>query len=140
MFKTIAFATDGSAVCERASAYVASLAKCYAAHVLVLNVTAAPPVAMSEPYFHYSLQTYRQHAATYVDDARKRLREIGVPDVEMAILEGHPVEAILEILEQRSPELLVIGARGMSPWKGLMLGSVSLALTQRARCPVLVIK
>jgi nucleotide-binding universal stress UspA family protein len=140
VFKTIAFATDGSPACEHAGDYVASLARCYTAHVLVLSVAIEPPIAMSEPYYHHSLLAGRQRAAVCVEDVRMRLRDQGITDVEMAVLEGPPVEVILDVLEERTPELLVIGARGISPWKGLMLGSVSLALTQRARCPVLVIK
>jgi nucleotide-binding universal stress UspA family protein len=140
MFKTIVFATDGSTAAEHAGDVVASLANCYTAHVLVVSVATEPPIAMSEPYYHHSLVAGRQRAAVCVEDARKRLRERGIADVEMAVLEGHPVEAILDVLAERTPELLVIGARGISPWKGLMLGSVSLALTQRAKCPVLVIK
>lgn len=37
-------------------------------------------------------------------------------------------------------DVIVIGARGQSPWQGLVLGSVSLAVTQRAPCAVLVVK
>jgi nucleotide-binding universal stress UspA family protein len=140
MFERIAFATDGSAVCERALDYVASLAQCYAAHVLVVNVAAAPPVAMSEPYLHYAIQAVRQEAAVCVDRAREHLRTLGVAEVEMAVLEGETVEAILELLEQWRPSLLVIGAHGKISWRDRLLGSVSLALTQRAPCPVLIIK
>jgi nucleotide-binding universal stress UspA family protein len=38
------------------------------------------------------------------------------------------------------PDLIVIGARGLGTWPGLLLGSVSMAVTQRAQCPVLVVK
>lgn len=140
MFERIAFATDGSAVCERAVDYVASLAHCYAAHVLVLNVAAAPPVAMSEPYLHYALLARRQEAAACVDQVRERLRGMGIIEVEMAVLEGSPAEAILEQIEQWGATLLVIGSHGEHPWRDRILGSVSLALTQRAPCPVLVMK
>ncbi|WP_165360562.1 universal stress protein [Candidatus Chloroploca sp. Khr17] len=140
MFERIAFATDGSAVCERALDYVASLAHCYAAHVLVLNVAAAPPVAMSEPYLHHALQSRRQQAAACVDGTRERLRALGVVEVEMVVLEGPPAEAILEQIAQWRATLLVIGAHGEHPWRDRILGSVSLALTQRAPCPVLVMK
>jgi len=34
----------------------------------------------------------------------------------------------------------VIGARGNSTWQGALLGSVSMLVTQRAECPVLVVK
>jgi nucleotide-binding universal stress UspA family protein len=140
MFERIAFATDDSAACKLALDYVTSLAHSYAAHVLVVNVAAAPPVAMSEPYFHHALQAVRQDAAVCVDRAREHLRKRGVTEVEMAVLEGDTVEAILELLEQWRPSLLVIGAHGKISWRERLLGSVSLALTQRVPCPVLVVK
>jgi len=34
----------------------------------------------------------------------------------------------------------VVGGRGLGTWKGLILGSVSMAVTQRAGCPVLIVK
>jgi nucleotide-binding universal stress UspA family protein len=42
--------------------------------------------------------------------------------------------------ETRAPDLLVVGTRGLSAWKGLVRGSVSQVVTQHAACPVLVIK
>lgn len=52
----------------------------------------------------------------------------------------HALGLISEVAAIYRPDLLVIGARGRSPWLGLTLGSVSLAATQRATCPVLVVK
>jgi nucleotide-binding universal stress UspA family protein len=140
MFQSIVFATDGSAAAERASDFVASLAKRYDARVLVLHAVPAPPTALGEPHYSQAVRISLEYARALVADAERRLRELGVDHVETDVIEGHAVEVILNILATRSPELLVIGARGMSPWKGLVLGSVSLALTQRAPCPVLVIK
>jgi nucleotide-binding universal stress UspA family protein len=140
MFQTIVFATDGSDAAARASEYVAALAKCYDAQVLALHVVASPPTALSEPHFSQAVRLGLEHGHTLVAATERRLRELGVAKVETSVLEGHPVEAILHTVATHSPHLLVIGARGMSPWKGLVLGSVSLALTQRAECPVLVVK
>jgi nucleotide-binding universal stress UspA family protein len=47
---------------------------------------------------------------------------------------------ILGIAETRHIDLIVIGARGLSTWQGILLGSVSMAVAQRAECPVLVVK
>ncbi|MER3458879.1 MAG: universal stress protein, partial [Chloroflexota bacterium] len=44
------------------------------------------------------------------------------------------------VAEVRKPDLIVVGARGLGTWRGLILGSVSMAVTQRAECPVLVVK
>jgi nucleotide-binding universal stress UspA family protein len=81
-----------------------------------------------------------QEAQALVDDVVEHLFKMGVAEVDEEILEGPASEAILRVAETRKPDLLVIGGRGMSTWQGLLLGSVSMAVTQRAECPVLVIK
>ncbi|MFQ3663881.1 MAG: universal stress protein [Chloroflexaceae bacterium] len=140
MFRTIILATDGSAAAERAVDYVASLARHYGARVLVLHAMAAPPDILGEPNYSQALRAALEEARGLVEDVAKRLREAGVAEVETDVIEGPAGEVILAVVETRAPDLLVLGARGQSPWKGLVLGSVSLAVTQRASCPVLVIK
>jgi len=48
--------------------------------------------------------------------------------------------AIIRAAENRKPDLVVIGGRGLGIWEGDILGSVSMAVTQRAKCPVLIVK
>jgi nucleotide-binding universal stress UspA family protein len=140
MFHNIILATDGSAAAERAVDYVASLARHYGARVLVLHAMAAPPDILGEPNYSQALHAALDESRGLVEDVAKRLRELGVAEVETDVIEGPASEVILAVAETRAPDLLVIGARGQSPWKGLVLGSVSLAVTQRANCPVLVVK
>ena len=60
--------------------------------------------------------------------------------VETLLKMGHPVEMIIEASENGKFDLIVMGARGLSPIKEMLLGSVSHAVTMHARCPVLVVK
>jgi nucleotide-binding universal stress UspA family protein len=46
---------------------------------------------------------------------------------------------ILEVADQRDAALIVLGARGLSTFKSLVLGSVSHAVVQHAHRPVLVV-
>jgi nucleotide-binding universal stress UspA family protein len=101
---------------------------------------AAPPDILGEPNYSQALHAALDESRGLVEDVAKRLREMGVAEVETDVIEGPASEVILAVVETRAPDLLVIGARGQSPWKGLVLGSVSLAVTQRANCPVLVVK
>jgi nucleotide-binding universal stress UspA family protein len=47
--------------------------------------------------------------------------------------------AILDAADRNDALLIVLGARGLSAVRSLLLGSVSHAVSQHARCPVLVV-
>jgi len=140
MIQNILLVTDGSAPSRRAADFAASLATQYHAKVTVLHAYHPVPLRLGEPYYGQALATVLQEAQALVDGVVEHLCKTGVAEVDQEILEGPASEAILRVAETRKPDLLVIGGRGMGTWQGLLLGSVSLAVTQRAECPVLVIK
>lgn len=140
MIQNILLATDGSAAAERAADFAASLAVRYDAEVTVLHAFARLPSHLGEPNYSRALYKTLEEAKSLVASVAKRLREMGVADVETDILEDAPASAILSVAETRKPDLIVLGARGLGAWQGLILGSVSMAVTQRAECPVLVVK
>lgn len=140
MIQHILLTTDGSAPAERAADFAASLATRYGARVTVLYAFDAVPHYLGEPNYSQALHQTLKEANSLVDGVAKRLREMGAAEVETEVLEGPAASAILSMAETRKPDLLVMGARGLSTWQGVILGSVSLAVTQRAECPVLVVK
>ena len=73
-------------------------------------------------------------------DIANRLYEMGVTEVDTEVIEGPVSSAILSVAESSKPDLLIMGARGLSTWQGIILGSVSMAVTQQAECPVLMVK
>ena len=75
-----------------------------------------------------------------MEDAAGHLHDMGIVDVATEVIEGPAINALLGVAETRKPDIIVIGARGLSTWQGLLMGSVSLSVTQRAECPVLVVK
>ena len=79
-------------------------------------------------------------AQALTDQVASQLRKIGVAEVETTVVEGPAVNVILGAAEDHQADMIVIGARGISAWQGVPLGSVSMAVTQRAECPVLVVK
>ena len=66
--------------------------------------------------------------------------EQGHPDVvvERRIVQGSPRIALVEASQQAS--LIVIGSRGLDGFAGLLLGSVSRAVTRESECPVIVVR
>jgi nucleotide-binding universal stress UspA family protein len=56
------------------------------------------------------------------------------------VREGRPAAVILDVAEEISPDLIVIGSHGRSGLDHLLLGSVAERVLRKARCPVLVVK
>jgi nucleotide-binding universal stress UspA family protein len=62
------------------------------------------------------------------------------PDVqvERLVLRDHPGHVLVE--QSKRAQLVVVGSRGRGGFTGLVLGSVSHAVLQRAHCPVAVVR
>lgn len=67
------------------------------------------------------------------------LREGGLR-VETVLREGYPASVIEEEARERGVDLIVIGTRGHTGLKHLLLGSVAERVVQKAPCAVLTVK
>lgn len=56
---------------------------------------------------------------------------------DTVVREGSAANVILD--EARDAHMIVVGSRGHGGFKGLLLGSVSSAVAEHAKCPVLVV-
>lgn len=61
-----------------------------------------------------------------------------IDEVKTELRQGIVIEEILDQVRGERPDLLVVGSRGLSATKRLLLGSISEALVHHAPCPVLV--
>jgi nucleotide-binding universal stress UspA family protein len=59
---------------------------------------------------------------------------------EAEAMVGDPAHTLVDIAERYGCELIVIGSRGMGPLRRAMLGSVSQAVLNAAKVPVVVVK
>jgi nucleotide-binding universal stress UspA family protein len=141
MFRYILYATDGSFGAERAGDYAASLAVRFHAKVIVLhafNQLTVPPAGYNFP--NADAYANPEDAEALVKKAAERLHNHGVKEVEFEVIQGQAVHVILGVAETSKPDVIVMGARGVSTWQGLLLGSTSMSVVQRAQIPVLVVK
>jgi nucleotide-binding universal stress UspA family protein len=77
-------------------------------------------------------------ADTVLADAKVRLSNLFKTDYE--VLSGKPANEIIEFAKKKGMDMIVIGNRGMSGIKKLVMGSVSKKVVDEANCPVLVVK
>ena len=69
----------------------------------------------------------------------QQLRDQGI-EVTETVREGYPASVIEEEACRQEADLIVIGCRGLSGLKHLLLGSIAERVVQRAPCPVLTVK
>lgn len=80
---------------------------------------------------------YEELAGTALDQALLDAFPDGFPcEIRRELINGAAAEVL--IAESRNASMVVVGSRGHGGFSGLLLGSVSSTLTERAHCPVLV--
>jgi len=136
----IGVAIDRSPAAATALATAIQLAQASGSELLLIHAFGSDDLLQTEPSpsDYYSL-TARRGAATMIEQAATRLRQVGVP-FEAVMLDGEPSEVLLETIEARKCSSVVVGSHGRSDLARLFLGSVSAALVERARVPVIVAK
>jgi nucleotide-binding universal stress UspA family protein len=142
MYMRILIATGGSPWSDAAAAYAIALAAhvgadlCILAVLNVSGVYAMPDVLASSGLFMESVEQQGQEMLAHT---AARAVHAGVPHV--ALLKwGNVAETILQTAAEEHCDLIVLGSRGLSGFKRLMLGSISNAVAAKAHCPILVIK
>jgi nucleotide-binding universal stress UspA family protein len=58
------------------------------------------------------------------------------PALELVIRQGAATKVLID--ESRQAQLLILGSRGLGGLKGLLIGAVSAAVAEQAKCSVLV--
>jgi nucleotide-binding universal stress UspA family protein len=64
----------------------------------------------------------------------------GVRELSVTVRDGDPAKRILEYAEQEHVDCIVMGSRGLSDIKALLLGSISQKVTYLAACTCIAVK
>ena len=75
-----------------------------------------------------------------LDRAESAAAKAGVKDVSSFLVNGDPAKAILEIAENHNVNMIVMGSRGLSDFKGLILGSISHKVSAHCNCTCVTVK
>jgi nucleotide-binding universal stress UspA family protein len=142
MFHKVLVATGGSPWSDKAVQYAIGLSKDYMLDLVILHViTDTPPYFIAEAGASVDqvLAGSEEAGRRILDEAVQWATEAGVQcDTEIAW--GRVPEVICRVAHERECDLIVVGSRGLTGFKRLMLGSISNAVAAKAPCPVLIIK
>ncbi len=75
-----------------------------------------------------------------LDDAERVAEKSGVKDIVRVWKQGDPATCILAVAEDQKTDLIVMGTRGLSNLKGLLVGSVSHKVNQLCECTCITVK
>jgi nucleotide-binding universal stress UspA family protein len=141
MFDRILVAFDGSSQARRAVHVATEVAARFHA-TLTLAVVRPPGPSGGDLYLEslVPLSDEGKALVSIVEEVRERAVAHGAAGVESVLLHGEVVETLLRWLDHHPQDLLVVGSRGLSRGRRLLLGSVSSGLVGKAPCPVLVVR
>ena len=145
MFDRIVVGTDGSETATEAVRTAIELAKISKAKLEI--VSAYEPVSDARlreerqevPADLQWMVNPREDVDATLRDAADKAKEAGV-EVETYARQGDPADAILDVAEEESADMIVVGNKGMSGAKRFLLGSVPNKVSHHAPCSVLIIR
>jgi nucleotide-binding universal stress UspA family protein len=143
-FTRIAVAFDGSNDSVKAIRLAGSLASAFGSEVTVVHVYSSPAIGFSAAS-GVPIPDYRE-----LEDAKKEAAQaVLARGIQLASEDGlkakgelieapSVVEAIVKFAAYKKADLIVVGTRGMTGFKKLILGSVSSGLVNHSPCSVLI--
>jgi nucleotide-binding universal stress UspA family protein len=75
-----------------------------------------------------------QAAQSFLERTKDALRAQGVAEISVLVEHGEPADSILEAAHREHADAIVMGSRGLSDLKGVLVGSVSHKVAHRAGC------
>lgn len=145
----IFFATDGSVSARFAQAQILALPWRPPVHVTVMTAVEVPHppftslIPSARRAYDTALSALREDAESNATEVLARVRgalEGHVASVATRMHRGIAGATIVDTARACRADLVVVGSRGLGPYKGILLGSVSNHIAQDAASSVLVVK
>ena len=155
LFDKILVPLDGSEHSLRALEIAIQIAKKFGGKITLIHVYSVTvrPVIMPEPTtltppgvpvmtpteVSRVVEATRKAGANILADGEQKVKAEEI-QVETMLAEGQTVEEITRAAKEDKFGLIIMGARGISRIREILLGSVSDGVIRNAPCPVLVVK
>jgi nucleotide-binding universal stress UspA family protein len=141
MINRILVPIDGSDPAVRALDFALDIAQKYSAEILILTVVQYPvlseiPLNIQE-YYREIKASYDQMLSQALEKAKKTTPNLHITS---KLMEGHPVDKIIENAIEGKFDMIVMGRRGQGHLTHTLLGSVSDRVADQTPCALLIIK
>ena len=140
--QTILVPTDFSPHSERALEVAEKLVKLtggkiHLLHCFQINVGGISPYGVTVP--EEFNREVREAAEKAIEDLERKVAAEGI-EVETHLTPRFPSEAVSDLAKELGADLIVMGTRGATGLKHILLGSVAERTIRIAPCPVLTVK
>jgi nucleotide-binding universal stress UspA family protein len=138
MIKKILVPVDGSNHARKAIEFACDIAckhesTIYLVHVVEIILSRRAP-------FQKAMEEHLTKTGQKVlEQAERKVREIGVENVQSALLKGSPARQILQFAKGKRVDMIVMGRRGLGALKDLFVGSVSHKVCYLAHCTCVMV-
>ena len=146
-FENILVPLDGSEYSIKAVEYAGRMAKGFNSKLIALyilpssiryNLPSNKENSEINPQFNQIIQRSYIEAQNWLKDIAKKI-DVEIV-TEVIIAKESIISEIIEFAEQRRIDLIIMGTRGRTGFKKLLLGSVASGVVTYSHCPVLVIR
>lgn len=141
MFRKVLVAYDGSEHSQRAALIAGDLMRMQSkAELWLVCVQGMIPYGRGDSiiYINKLIDEQTREGENLLRAAKELLGDKLTIHEELLI--GPPAEMILEVAESNKCDLIIMGTRGLSGLRGLLLGSQVQKVISHADCPVLAVK
>lgn len=149
--KKILVAVDYSDKSLEAAEYALLMAKNMNAFLILLSILQTEPWSYGKRPYEWGSQEKldkayskeKKEGEQTMHDIRIKAEKIGIAvrtDIIMTPQTKSVASAIIEYAENEEVDLIMVGTRGRSGIKRMLLGSVATGIVTYAHCPVLVVK
>ncbi|WP_316157587.1 universal stress protein [Cupriavidus sp. BIC8F] len=145
MFQHLLVPTDGSALSEGAVRVAVRLAKVLHAKLTGLHVIPeyrvfTHRIDMLEDTQERYAQLAEQHAEQFLGVIAQAAKDASVACDTICVAGDHPFEAIIQAVEARNCDLIVMASHGQAGVRGLLIGSETQKVLTHCKIPVLVFR
>ncbi len=128
---------DGSVCAELALDAALELAVALS-EPIVVAYAAEPPFRSVGEEFGEHRRALEELGGAATERAVQKAQQLGVT-AEAVLVSQRPVDALIQVADERGARMIVVGATGEGPIAGAILGSVPYKLLHRSHVPVLVV-
>jgi len=145
MIGSIVVGTDGSPTAGEAVRQTTEMAKALGATVHLVSAYEPVPEGrlrserQQVPDDMQFMVNPKEDVGRTLEDAAELFKGESI-EVQTHAREGDPADAILDVAEEQSADLVVVGNKGMTGAKRFLLGSVPNKVSHHAPCSVMIIR